>query len=75
MKPGRICSSVVSRCAAALLTVVSLGLSEASWAEVPAAAEIEMQDQLGGAGAVAAYRGEPVVVMVVTASRLRNLKG
>lgn len=41
----------------------------------PAAAEVEMSDQLGGSGSVAAFRGEPVVVMVVTASRLRNLKG
>jgi hypothetical protein len=41
----------------------------------PAAAEVEMSDQLGGSGSVSQYRGEPVVVMVVTASRLRNLKG
>jgi hypothetical protein len=45
-------------------------------ASTPAdAADIELRDQHGGSDRVADHRGEVVVVMVVTARRLRNLKG
>lgn len=37
--------------------------------------EIELRDQYGRSDSLAAHRGETVVVMVVTARRLRNLKG
>lgn len=40
----------------------------------PATAAVELPDQLGGSGSVAAHRGEVTVAMVVTAARLRNLK-
>lgn len=36
---------------------------------------IELRDQHGGKDTLAAHQGEVVVVMVVTARRLRNLKG
>jgi len=58
------------------LALVLVVFSSPAAAEVrPVTAEVEMSDQAGGSGSVAAFRGEPVVVMVVTASRLRNLKG
>lgn len=37
--------------------------------------DLELRDQHGGSDRLAAHRGEVVVVMVVTARRLRNLKG
>jgi hypothetical protein len=63
------------RRASALLLAIGLVWAGVAHAEIPAATEVDMADQLGGSGSVAAFRGEPVVVMVVTASRLRNLKG
>lgn len=47
----------------------------ASTAQVPEAARIELPDQLGGSDSVAAHRERVTVVLVVTARRLRNLKG
>ena len=43
--------------------------------ELPTAATLELPDQLGGSDSVAAHRGQVAVAMVVTARRLRNLKG
>ncbi len=47
----------------------------AGTAQVPEAARIELPDQLGGSDSVDAHRERVTVVLVVTARRLRNLKG
>lgn len=65
MKPG-----IVPVLAALLLLASASDVSE-----VPAAAALELPDQLGGSDSVAAHRDNVAVVMVVTARRLRNLKG
>jgi hypothetical protein len=53
----------------------SILLGAALLGQTPAVAELELADHTGGADRLAAHRGEVVVVMIVTAKRLRNLKG
>lgn len=54
--------------------VLSLLILSPAPGEVLPVAEVELRDQHGETDSLAAHRGEVVVVMVVTARRLRNLR-
>jgi hypothetical protein len=56
------------RLLATLLLVLTAGAHATSLAELP------LRDQLGGEDSVAAHRGEVVLVLLITAERLRHLK-
>lgn len=59
----------------ALLSAFLLPLHEVAWADVPSASRVEFRDQLGRIDSVERHQGGVVVAMVVTARRLRNLRG
>ena len=60
----------------ASLTLLLLALAApARPEELLRAVETELRDQRGETDSVAAHRGTPTVAMVVTAKRLRNLRG
>jgi len=57
------------------MLLASILLAAAALGQAPAVAGLELADQYGVTDSLDAHRDHVVVVMVVTAKRLRNLKG